>query len=76
MVFCVLVVGVLCTFKHVKKNKLSEYFIASLFGLKGEVLCDFPQICFKTTEKHSLAVCGSIWGEKQVFVNIFTLLLV
>ena len=37
---------------------------------KREVLCEFPQKCFKTTEKHSLAVCGSLWGEKQ-FLLIF-----
>ena len=30
----------------------------------------FPQNCFKTTEKHSLALCGSFWGEKQ-FLLIF-----
>ena len=26
--------------------------------------------CFKTTEKHSLAICGSLWGEK-LFLLIF-----
>ena len=40
---------------------LSEIVI---FGLKKEVLCEFPPKCFKTTEKHSLAVCGLLWGEK------------
>ena len=28
----------------------------------------FPQKCFKTTEKHSLAACGSLWGEKQFWL--------
>ena len=38
--------------------------------LKRKVLHEFPQKCFKTTEKHSLAECDSIWGEKQ-FMLIF-----
>ena len=42
----------------------------SLFGLKREVLCEFSRKCFKTTENHSIAVCGSLWGEKQ-FLLIF-----
>ena len=28
---------------------------------------NFPQRCFKTTEKPSLAVCGSLCGEKQFY---------
>ena len=36
------------------------------WGLTNE----FPQKFFKTTEKHSLAVCGSLWGEKE-FMLIF-----
>ena len=35
-----------------------------LFRLRREVLCEFPRKCFKTKEKHSLPVCGSLWGEK------------
>ena len=31
---------------------------------------EFPPKCFKTTERHSLAVCGSVCGEKQ-FLLIF-----
>ena len=38
--------------------------------LKRKVLYEFPQKCFKTTERHSLAVCGSLCGEKQ-FLLIF-----
>ena len=62
-------------FKHGKKNKLSEYFSARFcdspfFLIKREVLYDFSQKCFKTTERHSLIMCGSIWGEKQ-FLLIF-----
>ena len=41
-----------------------------MFGLKKEVLCQFPRICLKTKEKHSLFVCGSLWGEK-LFLLIF-----
>ena len=37
---------------------------------KREVLCEFQQKCFKTTEKHSLAVCGSLLGEKQSLLII------
>ena len=37
----------------------------SLFWLKREVLCEYPQKCFKKTEMHSLAVIGSFWREKQ-----------
>ena len=48
-------------YKHGKKNKLSEYF--SL------------QKCFKTTERHSLAVCA-YFVKKKVFVNIYPLFLI
>ena len=40
------------------------------FWLKREILNEFPPKCFNTTEKHSLAVCDPIWGEKQ-FLLIF-----
>ena len=42
----------------------------SLFWLKREVFSEFPRKRFKTTGKHSLAVCGSFWEEKQ-FLLIF-----
>ena len=61
-------------FKFVEKNKLSKYFWASFWEsivwLKWEVLSEFSPKCFKTTEKNSLAVCGTFWGEKQ-FLLIF-----
>ena len=41
-----------------------------IFLLKREVFFEIPQKCFKTTGKHSLAVCGSSWGDKQ-FLLIF-----
>ena len=61
-------------FKHVKKNNLSEYLVLfseiGRFGLKREVLCEFPQKCFNTKKKDSLAICGFFGGEKQ-FLLIF-----
>ena len=47
---------------------LCSFLRESLFGLKREVLCKFPQKYFKTTEKHSLSVCGSLWREKQFWL--------
>ena len=38
--------------------------------LKRKVLYEFPQKCFKTTKRPSLAVCGLVYGEKQ-FLLIF-----
>ena len=43
---------------------------------KKKVVYEFPKKCFKTTERHSLAVCVSLCGEKKVFVNNYYLLLV
>ena len=48
---------------------LSEIVILCL---KRKVLYEFPQKSFKTTERHSLAVCGSICVEKH-FLLIFSL---
>ena len=65
--------SVLTVFKHVKKTN----FLGVIFGLKIEVLCECPQKCFKTTEKHSLAVCGSHWEQKQfllIFVPFYRLI--
>ena len=56
-----------------KKNFLSISELLSeivIFCLKREVCSEFSQKCFKTTEKHSLAVCGSHLGETQ-FLLIF-----
>ena len=61
-------------FKHGKKNKLSEYFIAvseiATFLTKKRSSLWIPQKFFKTTERYSLAVCGSLCGEKQFFLNL------
>ena len=62
-------------FSNMVRKKISEYFSAlfwdsPFFWLKRKVLYEFPPNCFKTTESHSLAVCGSICGEKQ-FLLIF-----
>ena len=46
------------------------------FLIKREVICEFPPKCCKTTKKHSLAVCGSLWGEKPVYVNISLIFLI
>ena len=55
-------------FKHVKKNKLSDYFsapfeIARVWTKKRSSLWIF-QKCLKRAEKHHLAICGSLWSEK------------
>ena len=42
----------------------------SLLCLKRIVFYEFLQKCFKTTERHSLAICGLLCGEKQ-FLLIF-----
>ena len=61
-------------FKHGKKNKFSVYFSARFWDshlcIKRKFLIEFPPKCFKTTERHSLAVCGPLCGEKQ-FLLIF-----
>ena len=38
------------------------------FCLKRNVLYEFLPNCFKTTERHSLAVCGSLCGEKEILL--------
>ena len=42
------------------------------FMSKRKVLYEFPPKCFKTTERHCFAVCGSLFGVKQ-FLLIFIL---
>ena len=44
-----------------------------IFCLKRDVLWEYFPNCFKTTEKNSLAICGSHW-EKNFFVNIWPFL--
>ncbi len=41
------------------------------FMSKKKVVYEFPKKCFKTTERHSSAVCVSLCGEKQfLLINI------
>ena len=62
-------------FKHGKKIHTfwvfqCSFLRLSLLCLKRTVFYEFLQKCFKTTERHSLAICGSLCGEKQ-FLLIF-----
>ena len=61
-------------FKHGKKKTFwvfqCSFLRLSLLCLKRIVLYEFLQKCFKTTERHSLAICGLLCGEKQ-FLLIF-----
>ena len=41
------------------------------FWLKREVLCEYSSKCFKTTERQSLAACGTL-GEEKKFMLICT----
>ena len=41
---------------------VSEITFMSLLCLKRTVFYEFLQKCFKTTERHSLAVCGLLFG--------------
>ena len=55
-----------------KTNFLSFSVLLSgiaTFWTKNRILCEFTRKCFKTTEKHSLAVCGSLWGEKHFLLE-------
>ena len=65
----------ICSFSNMvrKTNFLSIsviFFESVTFVSKKKVLYEFPQKCFKTTERHCLAVCGSVCGEKQ-FLLLF-----
>ena len=65
----------ICPFSNMlRKTNFQSFSVhvseVSLFWLKRKVHCAFSQKCFKITEKHSLAVYGSFWGEKQ-FMLIF-----
>ena len=61
-------------FKNGKKKNFwvfqCSFLRLSLLCLKRIVLYEFLQKCFKTTERHSLAICGLLCGEKQ-FLLIF-----
>ena len=54
-------VCVSCIFQH--KFLVPFRLIIKIFD--AQVLCEFSRKCFKTTEKYSLAVRCSLWGEKQ-----------
>ena len=64
----------LSLFKHCKKKNFwvfqCSFLRLSVFWLKREFLYDLIPKSFKTTERYSLAVCGSLCGEKQ-FLLIF-----
>ena len=65
----------ICSFSNLlrKTNVLSISELLSeivTFGPEREVFSELSRKWFKTTGKHSLAVCGSLWGEKQ-FLLIF-----
>ena len=36
------------------------------FMSERKVLYEFPQKCFKTTERHGLQICRSLYGEKHL----------
>ena len=61
-------------FQTWQEKKLAEYFSAcfcdSHFYVKRKVLYEFTPKCFKTTERHSLAVCDLLCVEKE-FLFIF-----
>ena len=56
------------------KKKLAEYFSArfcdSHFYVKRKVLYEFLPKSFKTTERYSLAVCGSLSGENCFLLKL------
>ena len=56
------------------KKKIAEYFIAvfeiATFLTKKRSSLWIPTKCFKTKERHSLAVCGSLYGEKLFLLII------
>ena len=66
----------ICPFKNVKKKKNLSISVLIFeivsFMSKKKVLYEFPPKSFKTRERHSLAVYGSLYGEKQ-FLLIFIL---
>ena len=48
--------------------------LVTFMSKKRKVVYEFLHKCFKTTERHSLVVCGSLCGEKRVYVNIYPLI--
>ena len=49
---------------------------STLLCLKRKLLSQFPQKCYKTTERHSLEVCSTLCGEKQLFFYNYPILLI
>ena len=39
-----------------------------MYWINRDFLCEFPRICLNTTEKDSLAVWGSLTGDKPFFL--------
>ena len=64
-----------CLEKQTLRISVLHSDIATFLNKKRTCLW-IPKKCFKTREKHSLAVCGSLWGKKHFFVNIFPIFLV
>ena len=58
----------------IKTNFLSISVLVSeivTFMSKKKVLYEFPKKCLKTTERHSLPVCDSLYGEFFFFFFLF-----
>ena len=71
----------ICHYSNMVKKKTFwvfqwSFLRLSLLCLKRKVLYEFPQKCFKTTERHSLAICGLGLWRKTVFVNIYPIFLI
>ena len=70
----ILIFLLICPFLTCWKKETFQVFLSFFlrvnFLTKKRCFQLIPQKCFKTTKKHSLAVCGSFWGEKQ-FLLIF-----
>ena len=65
----------ICPFSNMLKKQTfwvfqCSFLRLSLLCLKRIVFYEFLQKCFKTTERHSLAICGLLCGEK-LFLLIF-----
>ena len=66
----------ICLFSNLLRKtnylRFSVIFSAIVtFWSKKRSYLEFIRKCFKTTEKYSLAVCGSLWGGKKQFLLIF-----
>ena len=72
----ILILLIICPFQTWSEKQISEYFSPcfweSILCLKRKVFYEFLPKFFKTRERNSLAVCGSVCGEKK-FLLIFIL---